>query len=106
MMKLLLFANVPPPHHGQSFMVQLLLNGFGDDARRPKMSRTEPGQSSAIQCFHVDARYSEQVEAIGQVRWKKIFLLFKYCAHAFYLRWRFGVRYFFYIPAPGLRSAL
>ena len=28
-MKLLVFAHTPPPHHGQSYMVQLLLAGFG-----------------------------------------------------------------------------
>ncbi len=25
-MKLLVFAHTPPPHHGQSYMVQLMLN--------------------------------------------------------------------------------
>ena len=33
-MKLLVFAHTPPPHHGQSYMVQLMLDGFGGDARR------------------------------------------------------------------------
>ncbi len=33
-MKLLVFAHTPPPHHGQSYMVQLMLEGFGGDARR------------------------------------------------------------------------
>ena len=28
-MKLLIFAHTPPPHHGQSYMVQLMLAGFG-----------------------------------------------------------------------------
>ena len=105
-MKLLLFANVPPPHHGQSFMVQLVLDGFGGDARQKKSSPGSPEKSFSIQCFHVDARYSENVDAIGQVHWKKILRLFQYCAQAFYLRWRFGVRNFFYVPAPGLRSAI
>ena len=35
-MKLLVFAHTPPPHHGQSYMVQLMLDGFGGDARRRK----------------------------------------------------------------------
>ena len=35
-MKLLVFAHVPPPHHGQSYMVQLMLNGFGGDCRKSR----------------------------------------------------------------------
>ena len=31
-MKLLVFAHTPPPHHGQSYMVKLMLDGFGGDA--------------------------------------------------------------------------
>jgi hypothetical protein len=33
-MKLLLFAHVPPPHHGQSYMVKLILDGIGGDQRK------------------------------------------------------------------------
>ncbi len=33
-MKLLVFAHTPPPHHGQSYMVKLMLDGFGGDVRR------------------------------------------------------------------------
>ena len=33
-MKLLVFAHTPPPHHGQSYMVGLMLNHFGGDQRQ------------------------------------------------------------------------
>src|SRR5216684_2146980 len=36
-MKLLVFAHTPPPHHGQSYMVQVMLEGFGGDRRRSRM---------------------------------------------------------------------
>ena len=29
-MQLLVFAQTPPPHHGQSYMVQLMLNELGE----------------------------------------------------------------------------
>jgi hypothetical protein len=32
--KILVFAHVPPPHHGQSVMVQILLEGLRADGRR------------------------------------------------------------------------
>jgi len=30
-MKLLVFGHVPPPHHGQAVMVELMLRGLGGD---------------------------------------------------------------------------
>jgi len=37
--KLVLFAHKPPPHHGQSYMVELLLNALGGSEREPEASR-------------------------------------------------------------------
>src|SRR5580704_2836937 len=68
-MKLLVFASVPPPHHGQSYMVQLMLDGFGGDRRRLK-----PGMENrfGIECYHVDARFSQGVEDIGKFQGLKL----------------------------------
>ncbi len=38
-MKLLVFAHTPPPHHGQSYMVQLMLEGFGGDVRKKNQAQ-------------------------------------------------------------------
>src|SRR5687767_7825796 len=95
-MKLLVFAHVPPPLHGQSYMVKLLLDGFGGDCRTtPK----EAWEDREIQCFHINTRYSETVEDIGSFRIGKIFLLLRYCLAAIYCRFRHGVRTFYYVPA-------
>src|SRR5882757_8260343 len=51
-MKLLVFAHTPPPHHGQSYMVQLMLAGFGGDARRKKGAAASP---YGVECYHVNA---------------------------------------------------
>jgi len=100
-MKLLVFAHTPPPHHGQSFMVQLLLEGLGGDARTSPSRK--PGE---IQCFHVNGRFSEGMDDIGTVRAGKLFFLFFYCMEAIWCRFRYGVRTLYYVPAPGKRSAL
>src|SRR6266478_1297408 len=104
-MKLLVFAHTPPPHHGQSYMVQLMLQGFGGDKRRPN-----PASKSAnpfkIECYHVNARLSKKLEDIGDLRIGKFFLLLGYCLQAVWCRVRYGVTSFYYIPAPGKRSAL
>lgn len=99
-MKLLVFAHIPPPHHGQSYMVKLMLDHFGGDAR------VGGGSGSEIQCYHVDARYSEDLEDIGSFRLGKAWLVLRYCIEAIWCRFRHGVRAFYYVPAPGKRAAL
>jgi glycosyltransferase involved in cell wall biosynthesis len=135
-MKLLVFAHTPPPHHGQSYMVQLMLAGFGGDqrakARRGQQTSTGsqdlpatpqaippsvfpgigeeipnvPPASLGIECYHVNTRLSHELEDIGDVRLGKFLLLLGYCLEALWCRYRYGVMTFYYIPAPGKPSAL
>src|SRR6266850_624925 len=118
-MKLLVFAHTPPPHHGQSYMVQLMLGGFGGDQRKVNKhsNRVEKGDSApgswqrgsapyGVECYHVDARLSQKLEDIGDFRIGKFLLLLGYCLQAIWCRIRYGVANFYYIPAPGKRSAL
>ncbi|HSI13955.1 MAG TPA: glycosyltransferase family 4 protein [Chthoniobacter sp.] len=101
-MKLLVFAHTPPPHHGQSYMVKLMLDGLGGDRRRaPRDAR--PGD---IECYHVNSRYSDAFEDIGSFRVEKMWLVLRYCLEAIWCRFRYGVRTFYYVPAPGKRAAL
>src|SRR6185436_2325548 len=66
-MKLLVFAHTPPPHHGQSYMVQLMLEGLGGDHRqRKKSDPPRPGDVHGIQCYHVNTRLSKRLEDIGE----------------------------------------
>src|SRR5215813_6836672 len=107
-MKLLLFAHTPPPHHGQSYMVQLMLEGFGGDHRRRTPS--SPGQPAAnrlgIECYHINSRLSRRLEDIGDFRPAKFLLLLGYCIQAIWCRMRYGIQTLYYVPAPGKRSAL
>lgn len=95
MVKLLILAHVPPPHHGQSFMVQQLLDALGGDVRRAGPG----GSGSGICCYHVDARYSKTSSDVGQTRWGKPLLALKYGLEAILCRWRHGVTTLYYIPA-------
>jgi glycosyltransferase involved in cell wall biosynthesis len=103
-MKLLLFAHVPPPHHGQSYMVKLMLDGFGGDQR--KRDAKPPTAPYNIECYHVDVRLSQRLEEIGDMRLGKIFLLFFFCLRAIWCRFRYGLDTFYYVPTPGKTSAL
>lgn len=103
-MKLLVFAHTPPPHHGQSYMVQLMLAGFGGDRRK-----TAPGRATndfGIECYHVNARFSKTLEDVGEFQGWKFFLIFYYCLQALWCRFRYGLDNFYYVPAPGKRVAL
>ena len=106
-MKLLVFAHTPPPHHGQSYMVQLMLEGLGGDQRkRQPGDPTRPGDSHGIQCYHVNTRLSKSLQDIGEFHGAKVFRLLFYCLEAVWCRFRYGVTTFYYIPAPGKSSAL
>src|SRR4051812_27492633 len=109
-MKLLVFAHTPPPHHGQSYMVQLMLAGFGGDKRTKRKSGAEQGAISAsptdIECYHVNARLSSKLEDVGTLRIGKSVLLLGYCLQAIWCKFRYGINTFYYVPAPGKRSAL
>lgn len=108
-MKLLVFAHVPPPHHGQSYMVQLMLTGLGGDhrkSRRKAVPENSAGAAHGIECYHVNNRLSKRLEDIGEVRSGKLLLLLAHCLEAIWCRFRYGVTTFYYIPAPGKKSAL
>jgi glycosyltransferase involved in cell wall biosynthesis len=104
-MKLLVFAHVPPPHHGQSYMVQVMLNGFGGDRRKRRGSRPE-SNPFGIDCYHVNAQFSGSLESIGEIQGMKLLRLLRFCLEAVWCRFRYGVVNFYYVPAPGKRAAL
>ena len=107
--KLLVFAHTPPPHHGQSYMVQLLLEALGGDRRGPRraVSEAKGPTDPEIECYHVNARLSDRIATVGHFQCRKVLLALHYCLAAIWCRLRFGVRHFYYIPAPpGLRAAL
>jgi len=105
-MKLLIFAHTPPPHHGQSYMVQLMLNGFGGDQRKAPAGIAAAPSRFGISCYHVNAQVSKELEDIGDFRIGKLFLLIGFCFQAIWCHFRHGVDTLYYIPAPGKYSAL
>src|SRR5712692_2621205 len=113
MVKLLVFAHKPPPHHGQSYMVQMVVDALGGDRRqagrgsaleRPSIQKNPT--NSPIECYHVDCRLSDDIQDIGRLRWGKLFRLLGFCLEAIWCRFRYGATCFYYVPAPGLRSAI
>jgi glycosyltransferase involved in cell wall biosynthesis len=102
-MKLLVFAHTPPPHHGQSYMVELMLQHFGGDRRG---GRPGPPSPFGLECYHVNARFSRTLGDVGEFQGAKIFLIFFFCWQAVWCRLRYGVTTLYYVPAPGKRVAV
>ncbi|HEV3272036.1 MAG TPA: glycosyltransferase [Candidatus Methylacidiphilales bacterium] len=95
-MKVLVFAHTPPPHHGQSYMVQLMLENVAKPAPAP----------GELVFYHVNARLSGGMDDVGSWRAGKLFVLFGHILQAWRLRWKYAPAAFYYVPAPAKRSAL
>jgi len=85
-------------------MVKLMLDRLGSDHRRqPRETLHTPDE---IECYHVNAQFSEDMGDIGVIRFGKILHVLQYCVEAIWCRFRYGLEYFYYVPAPGKRAAL
>jgi glycosyltransferase involved in cell wall biosynthesis len=92
-MQLLVFAHTPPPVHGQSLMVQTLVERL-------------PAIATDLKIFHVNPRVSRDSADVGRWRVGKLVVLFGACVHALTLRLQHGPMNFYYVPAPGRRAPL
>jgi len=90
-MKLLVLAQTPPPLHGQSFMVQTLIEGL-------------PAHGIAV--HHVNLHLSHDTADIGRWRPGKVFCVLSACVRAVGTRFRHGCDTLYYVPTPGKRGAL
>ena len=104
-MKLVIFAHVPPPYHGQSIAVQLMLENYGGNRRKAKF-RQQPPNRYGLECYHVNARFSKTLEDVGELQATKILLVLFYCLQAIWCRFRYGAKTLYYVPAPGKPIAL
>jgi glycosyltransferase involved in cell wall biosynthesis len=88
------FAHVPPPHHGQSAMVKLMLDG---------LRTSEYGN---FEIHHVDARFSDTMEDIGGRGLGKVLRALCFACKAVRYRIQYGVKTLYYIPAPPKGAAM
>ncbi len=90
-MKLLVLAQTPPPLHGQSVMVQTLVEGL---------------PSHGIEVYHVNLSLSRAAADIGRWRLGKLATVVDACLHTIVARFTQGCDTLYYVPAPGKRGAL
>lgn len=90
-MKLLVLAQAPPPLHGQSVMVQTLVEGL---------------PAHGVPVHHVNLRLSRDAADIGRWRPGKVTAVLAACGRAVAARFRHQCDTLYYVPAPGQRGAL
>ncbi len=88
-----IFAQTPPPEHGQSRMVALMLE-------------TLRGSPEDFEIHHVNARFSNTLEDIGEGTLGKMLLTAKYLTQALSLRLRVSEPLLYYVPGPVKWSAV
>ncbi|MGA2863251.1 MAG: glycosyltransferase family 4 protein [Verrucomicrobiota bacterium] len=110
---MVVFAHTPPPFHGQSRMVQLMLEGLANRRSRPGKAANATGSDtpglagdSALECYHVNARLSRDLQDVGSARWQKAIVLLGCCLRAIWLRLRYRPAAFYFVPAAPLRASL
>jgi glycosyltransferase involved in cell wall biosynthesis len=105
MTRLLLYAQVPPPVHGQSVMVGHLIEGL----RASDAAVELPGPVTAattVAYRHINPQISEDFGDIGRWRLRKILLVFKFIAQAIAARFRHGLDTLYFVPAPPKREGM
>lgn len=90
---IVIFAQVPPPDHGQSRMVRRTLDALLSDPER-------------FEVHHVNARFSETLEDVGASSFSKLGLSIKYLVQALRLRTQINNPILLYVPGPVKWSAV
>lgn len=82
-----LFAQTPPPEHGQSRMVLLALDALRD-------------RSDLFDVHHINARFAKSLEDIGDSSVNKIILSLKYLFQSINIRYSLHKPVLYYVPGP------
>jgi glycosyltransferase involved in cell wall biosynthesis len=81
--RVLVVGQTPPPFHGQSIMIKMLLEG------------DLPG----VELHHVRMAFSDDMNQVGRFQLGKVFHLLVVIFNIIYYRIRFGIRILYYPPA-------
>lgn len=94
MARILIVAHKPPPFHGQSLIVQQILEHL------PKHN-AGGGGVEPVKLIHLNVRFSSDIEDIGRGGIRKFALLVLYMAQLILLVLRHRPHAVYYVPSPG-----
>ena len=90
---IVIFAQVPPPEHGQSRMVALALKALR-------------GCPESFNVYHINTRFSDTLEDIGESSFGKLLLIVQFLTKAVRLRSEIQNPVLYYVPGPVKWSAV
>jgi glycosyltransferase involved in cell wall biosynthesis len=102
----MIYAQAPPPLHGQSVMVQLLVEGLRETGQIDLTKALPDKHAAAIGYVHVNPQIASDLADIGRWRIGKILSVFKFIYAAIRARFQYGLDTFYFVPAPPKREAL
>jgi glycosyltransferase involved in cell wall biosynthesis len=108
MMRLMIYAQAPPPLHGQSIMVQYLVDGLRKEGELDLASDTAPTSDPSVKIayIHVNAQISDNLNDIGRWSVRKLLRVFGFVFKAIAMRFRHRLDTFYFVPAPPKRGAI
>jgi glycosyltransferase involved in cell wall biosynthesis len=105
MKRVLIYAQVPPPVHGQSVMVQLLVDGLRQSGQID-LATSDESPDAAIGYVHINPQLSRDLGDIGRWRPGKILSVFRFAFAAIRAQFKHDLDTFYFVPAPPKREAL
>jgi len=106
MRRVLIYAQTPPPLHGQSVMVRLLIDGLRETGQVDLMRGASGKSGARVGYVHINPQLSIDLADIGRWRLGKILSVFQFVFAAIRARFRYGLDTFYFVPAPPKREAL
>ncbi len=92
-MKILVLAQIPPPLHGQSRMVELFLDCLSE-------------RESEIEAIHLNFKFSDELKDTSRFQVKKCFRILYILLQMIRIRIGQSPEVFYYVPAPAKRIPL
>jgi glycosyltransferase involved in cell wall biosynthesis len=106
MTRVLIYAQVPPPVHGQSVMAQHLIEGLRGTGQVDLSDASSGREDALLGYVHVNPQLSNDLADIGRWRPGKILKVFAHIFEAIRAKFRYRLDTFYFVPAPPKREAL
>jgi glycosyltransferase involved in cell wall biosynthesis len=106
--RILIFAQTPPPVHGQSVMAAHLLEALRESGQLDLATEADSVAAApdGIAYYHVNPQLSEDLGDVGKWSVRKLLRVFRSIFEAVSAGLRHRLEVFYFVPAPAKRAAM